>query len=53
MQQGYDYALVDASPDQYVVENWLEAPSRSCPETDTFSFTRSVLDFTRRFSAAK
>jgi len=49
MQQGYDYALVDGAPDQYVIESWLKAPSRSTPETDPFTFTRSVLDFTRKF----
>jgi hypothetical protein len=31
MQQGYDYALVDGAPDQYVVQSWLDAPSRSTP----------------------
>jgi hypothetical protein len=49
MQQGYDYAMLQGSPDQYVIESWLEAPSRSGPETDQFTFTRSVLDFSRRF----
>ena len=49
MQQGYDYALVQGSPDQYVIESWLDAPSRSTPETDPFTFTRSVRDFSRRF----
>ena len=49
MQQGYDYALVQGSPDQYVIESWLEAPTRSTPETEPWTFTRSVLDFSRRF----
>lgn len=49
MQQGYDYALVEGAPDQYVIESWIETPSRSTPETDPLTFTRSVLDFTRRF----
>lgn len=49
MQQGYDYAMVHGSPDHYVVQSWLQAPSRSTPETAPYSFTRSVLDFTRRF----
>jgi hypothetical protein len=48
MQQGYDYALVQGRPDQYVIESWLEAPSRSTPETEPWTFTRSVLDFTCR-----
>jgi len=49
MQQGYDYAMVRGAPDQYVLESWLEAPSRTTPDTEQFTFTRSVLDFTRRF----
>lgn len=49
MRQGYDYALVDGSPDQYVIESWVDAPSRSVPETGEWTFTRSVRDFSRRF----
>ncbi|MCX7011466.1 MAG: hypothetical protein NTW86_02660 [Candidatus Sumerlaeota bacterium] len=49
MQQGYDYALVDGAPDQYVIESWVGAPSRSVPETADFTFTRSVRDFVRTF----
>lgn len=48
-QQGYDYALVDGAPDQYVIESWLEVPSRSTPETEPFTFTRSVRGFVERF----
>jgi hypothetical protein len=50
MRQGYDYALVQGHPDQLVIESWIDAPSRSTPETDQWSFTRSVLDFSRRFA---
>lgn len=53
MRQGYDYAMVQGSPDHYVVQSWLDAPSHSTPETDRFSFTRSVLDFARRFTGRK
>lgn len=49
MRQGYDYALVGGSPDHYVVQSWIEAPSRCVPETDPWSFTRSVLDFSTKF----
>ena len=49
MQQAYDYALVDGAPDEYVIESWVGAPSRSVPETEEFTFTRSVRDFVRRF----
>jgi len=49
MQQGYDYALVDGAPDEYVIESWLGAPGRGLPETGDFTFTRSVRDFVQRF----
>jgi len=50
MQQGYDYALVDGTPDQYVIESWVKAPSQGLPETGPWTFTRSVLDFSRKFA---
>ena len=50
MQQGYDYAAVDGAPDQYVIESWVAAPARCLPETGEFTFTRSVLDFSRKFA---
>ncbi len=49
MRQGNDYAMVGGAPDQYVIESWIDAPSRSLPETDPWSFTRSVQDFCQRF----
>lgn len=49
LQQGYDYALVNGAPDQYVIESWVGAPSRSVPENADFTFTRSVHDFARKF----
>ncbi|MEN6346906.1 MAG: hypothetical protein ABFE16_16500 [Armatimonadia bacterium] len=49
MRQGYDYAMVGGAPDQYVIESWIPAPPRTVPETGEFTFTRSVLDFARRF----
>jgi hypothetical protein len=49
MQQGYDYALVGGSPEQYVIESWVAAPPRATPETERDAFTCSVLDFARRF----
>jgi hypothetical protein len=33
MQQGYDYAMVQGRPDQYVIESWIKPPSHSVPET--------------------
>lgn len=53
MQQGYDYALVQGQPDQYVIESWIEAPSQSTPECEPWTFTRSVLDFARKFVEQK
>ena len=49
MQQGYDYAMVGGAPDQYVVQSWVDGPSKIVPETDPFSFTRAVLDFNQKF----
>ena len=53
MRQGNDYALVGGAPDQYVIESWIEAPSRSVPETKGWTFTHSVRDFCRRFVRPK
>jgi hypothetical protein len=50
MQQGYDYAAVGGAPDSYVIESWVGAPSQTIPETANWTFTRSVLDFTRAFT---
>ncbi len=49
MRQGYDYALVNGAPDQVVIESWVDAPAQSVPETNDFTFTRSVRDFVQRF----
>jgi hypothetical protein len=49
MQQGYDYAFADGSPDQIVIESWVQAPARCLPETGEFTFTRSVRDFVNKF----
>lgn len=49
MRQGYDYAFVGGAPDEVVIESWVGAPSRSVPEAEEWTFTRSVRDFCRRF----
>lgn len=49
MRQGYDYALVNGAPDQYVIESWVDAPAQVIPEANDFTFTRSVRDFSQRF----
>jgi len=53
IQQGYDYALVHGAPEQYVVQSWVNGPPRTIPETDPWTFTRSVLDFHRIFVQRK
>jgi hypothetical protein len=53
MRQGNDYAFVGGAPDQVVIESWIKAPSRSVPETDEWTFTRSVRDFCQRFVKSK
>ena len=53
MRQGNDYAFVGGAPDQYVIESWVGAPSVAVPETDEWTFTRSVRDFTKRFVREK
>jgi hypothetical protein len=50
MRQGYDYALIQGAPDQYVIQSWMDFPSHSVPESDQWTFTRSVLDFSRKFA---
>lgn len=50
MQQGYDYVAVEGRPDQYVIESWVGAPSRTVPETGDWTFTRSVRDFAKKFA---
>jgi len=37
------------SPDQYVIESYVGAPLHTIPETDDWTFTRSVLDFANKF----
>jgi len=49
MAQGYAYASVSGAPQQYVIESWVNAPSHSVPETADYTFTRSALDFGRKF----
>ena len=54
LQQGYDYLSVGGAPDQYVIESWENTPSHSVPEAGMdFTFTRSVLDFGRKFAKPK
>jgi len=49
MRQGNDYAVVGGSPDEYVIESWVGAPSCAVPETADWTFARSVRDFCKRF----
>lgn len=49
LNQGYAVADAGIHPDQFVLESWINTPARIVPETADFSFTRSVLDFARKF----
>lgn len=50
MHQGYSYAMVDGRPDQVVIQSWLKTGNPKClPETDAWTFTRSALDFSKKF----
>jgi hypothetical protein len=48
MHQGYAYMMAGGKPDQYVIESWVGAPSKATPETDEFTFTRTVRDFVQK-----
>jgi hypothetical protein len=49
MGQGYNVADTGLRPDQFVLESWLNTPSRVVPEDQDFTFTRSVRDFAQKF----
>jgi hypothetical protein len=49
MGQGYAVADAGIHPDQFTLESWLDTPSQIVPDDAKFSFTRSVLDFGRKF----
>jgi hypothetical protein len=49
MAEGAAFAKTGSSPDQYVLESWIGAPSHSVPETNPATFTGSVLAFARRY----
>lgn len=53
MRQGNDYVLAGGSPDEYVIESWVGAPSCAVPETGEWTFSRSVRDFCKRFAKAR
>ena len=53
MRQGADYAFVDGNPDEYVIESWVDAPARTLPDSEPWSFTRSVLDFCKKYAERK
>ncbi len=49
MKQGELYRAVGGSPDQFVIESWIDIPPKCLPDDSGFSFTQSVRDFTARF----
>lgn len=49
MQMAFDYAAVGGSPDQIVVQSWVEGPKRFLPENEPFTFLHSARDISARF----
>jgi len=49
MRMGEAYEAVGGNPDQYVVQTWIGLPHVTLPESEDYSFTRSVVDFNKRF----
>lgn len=47
------YRAVGGAPDEWMVESWLHIPARSLPETDPETFTRAVLDLSRRVGRSR
>ena len=45
MQEGSGYQAAGLNPDRFMVESWLAVPVQTIPETQNYSFTKSVLDF--------
>jgi len=53
MHEGETYALAGGTPDQYVIESWIDAPSHAIPENNPFTFTGSAMNFLTRFTTPK
>jgi hypothetical protein len=54
MHQAAAYAMVDGRADQLVLESWLQSGNPKClPETESWTFTRSALDLTRKLMGAR
>jgi len=49
LDQGYAAREAGISPDQFVIESWISAPSQTVPEETPFTFTGTALDFARKF----
>ena len=49
MSEAGAYAVVGGKPDIYCIESWIHMPLSAIPETDQWTFTRSVLDFCTQF----
>jgi len=52
MSEGEAYKLVGGKPDIYCIESWTHRPL-AVPESDQWSFSRSVIDFCDRFVKEK
>jgi hypothetical protein len=53
LQQGAAFAAVGGLPDEMDIDSWLATPSRAVPETEPYTFTRSLLDFTSQFAPGR
>ena len=49
MTEAAGYAGTGIRPDQYVIENWVNATSDALPESDPLTFTGSALDLLHKF----
>ena len=54
MRMGEAYESVGGRPDQFDIQTWInEYPPVTLPETEEFSFTHSILEFSKRFIPAR
>ena len=53
MQMYFDYLAVNGNPDQVVVQSWVNGPNTILPESEPFSFVRSVGDIADHWTKVK
>jgi len=52
LHQGRAYRNAGGSPDELVIESWIQIPEHAVPETSPETFTASVLEFLKAFPPA-